>query len=354
MPRITIDNHSLEVPDGTSILDAARRAGIEIPTLCYDSSLPARTSCMVCMVRLLPRGEFVPACGTEVVDGMEIESESDDVRTLRREALELLLGDHLGDCEAPCRLAHPTLADIPRMLRAVQQGEWSAAAEYIADHPSWEDSSKAPPYERACRRGRYDDPVAIESIIEFVRRKTGVEAPPPSSQPARPPRPFSVHMGGLDEAELTRQAELALDAGSTRRREAGPGGRYDEDAAVAEAKRCLHCDCRKPIRCRLRHWAERYGASATRLRRPHRPFHAELARESGLVFEPGKCIACGLCVEILREAGRPMALIFQGRGFDVIVAHPPGGSLAEAVGELSGRLVEACPTAALALLSTDR
>jgi NADH dehydrogenase/NADH:ubiquinone oxidoreductase subunit G len=103
MPRLRIDNRDVEVPEGATILEAARRAGIAIPTLCHLEGLPPSTSCMVCVVKVRRPDRLVPSCGAPAEDGMVVESETDEVREARRDALELLLSDHLGDCEAPCR-----------------------------------------------------------------------------------------------------------------------------------------------------------------------------------------------------------------------------------------------------------
>ena len=81
------------------ILDAARREGIDIPALCHLPDLkPPSTSCLVCLVKL--NGKFVPSCAVPVEEGMIIESETDEVATMRRSALELLLSDHISDCRS--------------------------------------------------------------------------------------------------------------------------------------------------------------------------------------------------------------------------------------------------------------
>ena len=94
MPRVSIDGQSVSVPDGATVIDAARAAGIVIPTLCYRETLPAQTSCMVCVVRIDGAARLAPSCATKVREGMVIESQSDEVQKARRMALELLLSDH--------------------------------------------------------------------------------------------------------------------------------------------------------------------------------------------------------------------------------------------------------------------
>ncbi len=99
-----------------ALLDAARKLGIDIPALCFLPGHDPSTSCMVCVVKLAGSGRFVPSCATTAVDGMEVESETDEVRHLRRANLELLLSDHLGDCIGPCHEICPAKMNIPLML----------------------------------------------------------------------------------------------------------------------------------------------------------------------------------------------------------------------------------------------
>ncbi len=72
------------------------------------------------------------------------------------------------------------------------------------------------------------------------------------------------------------------------------------------------------------------------------------ARHAEIVYEPGKCIDCGLCIQIAVAAGERLGLTFVGRGFDVRVAVPLDRSLAEALTRAAADCVAACPTAALA------
>ncbi|MHC4521004.1 MAG: 2Fe-2S iron-sulfur cluster-binding protein, partial [Planctomycetota bacterium] len=102
MPKITIDDREVEVDAEATILDAAEKLGIEIPTMCYLRGHEPTTSCMVCVVKVAGVNGLVPACGTPVSDGMQVENDSEEVREARRAALELLLSDHVGDCMGPC------------------------------------------------------------------------------------------------------------------------------------------------------------------------------------------------------------------------------------------------------------
>jgi NADH dehydrogenase/NADH:ubiquinone oxidoreductase subunit G len=117
--------------------------------------------------------------------------------------------------------------------------------------------------------------------------------------------------------------------------------------AAHQASRCLHCDCRSLDACRLRHYAAQYGADANRFRGTRR--RLERIERSGVIFEPGKCIVCGLCVQIASRAGEPLGLAFVGRGFDVRIGVPFNRTLEEALTRVARQCIAACPTAALAM-----
>lgn len=97
MIRVTVDNQVVEVTEGSNLLAAVRKAGHDIPALCYHPACEPNTSCMACVVRLADSGRIVPACATPAEDGLVVESETSAIHELRRTALELLLSDHALD-----------------------------------------------------------------------------------------------------------------------------------------------------------------------------------------------------------------------------------------------------------------
>ena len=117
---------------------------------------------------------------------------------------------------------------------------------------------------------------------------------------------------------------------------------------VFQAARCLHCDCRGQRSCKLRKYAAIYQAHPAALSGPSGGRSMQDARHAEIVYEPGKCIDCGLCIQIAAAAGERLGLTFVGRGFDVRVAVPLDRSLAEALTRAAAECVAACPTAALA------
>ncbi len=107
------------VEEGTTILDAARRLGIRIPTLCHVENFPPSASCFLCAVQVEGRESLSPSCAMPAADGMVVSTDSDEVRASRKMALELLLSDHVGDCIGPCRTGCPARFDIPGFLTQV-------------------------------------------------------------------------------------------------------------------------------------------------------------------------------------------------------------------------------------------
>ncbi|MCC5828627.1 MAG: (2Fe-2S)-binding protein [Phycisphaeraceae bacterium] len=515
MPRITIDQHVMDIPADTTVLTAARQAGIDIPTLCHYDGFPAQNSCMVCVVKVNGATRLRPACSLPVSDGMVIESESDEVRAARRTALELLLSDHAGDCVAPCRNNCPANMDVPLMMRQIIDDDLPGAIATVkADIPlpAVLGYICPAPCEGGCRRKAGDGPVAVCLLKRFVAEQDLAAADPflPDCAPAtggriaivgtgptglsaayylqlrgyacmlydandqpggamrygidrdllplhvldgeidiirqlgasffmnwRLGRDGSVHdlrreheavllaIGAIDEQDgelnlpttrrgvtvdgrtfqthwpdvfaaggAVRRTRLAVRSvaegkaaakcidrylaghdpadvnptvgvamgrleeqelvefmlrASPDRRLTPAGGLqrgYNSDEARTEAARCLQCSCGGGCDCRIRQLATEYGCDLKRYRGTRRPY-ARVQREGGVVFEPGKCISCGLCVTIARQLGEPTGVTFVGRGFDIHLAAPDGASIAQGLGHAAQTCVLACPTSAL-------
>ena len=98
MASVTIDGQSIEAGEGETILDAAERADIFIPTLCNHPDLPAFGGCRMCLVKVEGMGSYVPACSTPARDGMVIHSDIEELKRLRRNILELILSEHPSGC----------------------------------------------------------------------------------------------------------------------------------------------------------------------------------------------------------------------------------------------------------------
>ncbi len=102
MPSITIDGLTVEVTEGATILDAARAAGVRIPTLCFLKDVSAVGACRVCVVEVEGLEHPVPSCSTPVRDGMVVTTSSPRLDAYRRIALELIVADHGPGVGAPC------------------------------------------------------------------------------------------------------------------------------------------------------------------------------------------------------------------------------------------------------------
>src|SRR5512134_3572716 len=129
MVTLTIDGRSVQVGQGTTILEAARSAGIRIPTLCKVEGFAASASCFLCAVKVDGKATLAPSCAVPVSAGMVVHTDTDEVRASRKTALELLLSDHVGDCTTGC----PARFDIPGFLSRVAGGELPQAAAVASD-----------------------------------------------------------------------------------------------------------------------------------------------------------------------------------------------------------------------------
>jgi len=106
--HLTIDGKKTTVEAGSTILEAARSVGIEIPNLCYDPRIGPIGSCRLCVVEIKGRAGLVISCATPATDGMEVFTETAEIAAVRRTILELMLSEHrlacascdvLGDCK---------------------------------------------------------------------------------------------------------------------------------------------------------------------------------------------------------------------------------------------------------------
>lgn len=99
MISLTIDDREIEVADGSTILDAAEKAGIYIPTFCYHKRLMPFGACRMCVVEVEQmKGRLVPSCSTPAANGMVVRTDTPAVRSARKTLLELLLVHHPLDC----------------------------------------------------------------------------------------------------------------------------------------------------------------------------------------------------------------------------------------------------------------
>ena len=174
--RVQIDGRNVQVPAGSTLLDAAKRADVSIPTLCHRDGCRPGTSCMVCVVQVQGLKRLVPACAYPVRDGMVVETGTERVLQARRTAMELLLAEHVGDCEGPCRRGCPARMNIPLMLRQIAAGRIDRALVTVRREipmPAVLGWVCPAPCEKHCRRTGVDAPVAICLAKRFAGEKGG-------------------------------------------------------------------------------------------------------------------------------------------------------------------------------------
>ena len=539
----------MEAKEGMSIMQAAALLGISIPALCYSEGVAHHPSCMVCMVKDLGSGRLLPACEYPVQEGMNIQTHSHEIHEARREALELLLSDHVGDCEAPCRRSCPAFMDIPQMNRLIAAGRFDEALKVVHDEiaiPLILGYICPAPCEKACHRSSIDGAVsicllkraasqeteqgtwhldqgpktknqkpkakhniaiigtgpsglaaafylqrlghqavlfdqhkeaggllryhitedklprkALDAEIEVIRQmgaevrlntlvtkdffenvllkefdatiiatgredtqiaddfglvqdehglrvsRTTFEAKArdiphsqsPTTNPQQPTtnnqqptpihgifacgniirkrqmavrsvaqgkaaalsadhylktgkpgiahQPFNSSIGRLFEEEYKEYLKESQPA-SRLEPEHGFMEGFNREEAMNEASRCMNCDCRKPVSCKLRIYATEYQAHQKRFAPTDRRLLTKNLQHEFVVYETEKCIRCGSCVEITMAEGELQGLSYVGRGFDVRISVPLGGAMKEALERAGEKVIQACPTGALA------
>lgn len=501
MIKLKIDNVELFESEGTSVLKAAAKAGIVIPTMCFNESVPNHASCMVCAVKNNVSGEFFPSCEVKVIEGMDITTNSLELIEFRKDALELLLSDHLGDCEAPCRLSCPAFMDIPQMNRLIAQGNFCKALQVIKEEialPLILGYICSAPCENACKRKQLEGSVSICELKKFValddnkkekfhlpdiktktNQKVGIIGAGMSGMsaafhllkqgysctifdqneraggallqlaedelpmdvliteieilkkfgaefrfnskvgfkqiendfdavviasgansnesdlvfnndlfttnkpnifacgsqirevkmavkviaqgkaaahsvhqylsgqlPRKQEKQFSSKFGKLNKEEITEYLKESI-----------PGNRieplggiygFSKEEAIAEAKRCLRCDCRKSKSCKLRIHSNHYKVNQQKYKFGERKSIKKYFQTDVLVYEPEKCIKCGLCIEIVSKNKELTGLAYIGRGFDIRIDVPFNKSLQQAIAHSALECINACPTGALA------
>jgi predicted molibdopterin-dependent oxidoreductase YjgC len=314
---IRINGRETETDGGVTLWEAARSVGFDIPAMCYAPGAVHKASCMVCVVKNCATGEIVPSCSTMPTEGMEISTEDEEVKSVRRLSLELLLSDHRADCDAPCTSVCPHGLDVEMMLRYLDEGRREKAAEVVAaafDLPETECDGCKAPCEKACRR-KLTGGGAVE--IRAIVRELAAEAVPVAAQKitGREKAMFQSRLGALLPDEVRRIGE-------------------NTDAASG----CLHCACRGREKCTLRALATAEGIKRTRynLSSSAPVMYRERVGERTW-FEPSKCVRCGLCVYNTCDG-----FTFSGRGFTMQIVLPE-----ESRANISEETAGLCPTGAI-------
>jgi formate dehydrogenase major subunit len=203
---LTIDGREVTVEQGTTVLDAARGLGIDIPTLCHVKDMDPAASCFLCSVQVEGSRTLSPSCALPAADGMVVTTDSADIRASRKMALELLLSDHAGDCIAPCSAGCPAGLDISAYVYEIASGNMDRAMEVIFDRLSLPGTlGRVCPRlcEENCRRCDYDDEGLAIAALHRYATDHNQKAEQPLLPQAGEPTGKSVAVVGAGPAGLT-------------------------------------------------------------------------------------------------------------------------------------------------------
>jgi formate dehydrogenase major subunit len=169
--RIEVDGRVVEGFEGQTILEVCRDNGIEIPTLCYEPKLPGFGACRMCVVEV--EGEEHPpiSCSRACEPGMKVQTQTEEVRRLRRTNLELIFSDHNAYCLPPCQNKCPSHIDIPGFLKANAEANWVESTRIFKrtiPFPSVLGRVCPAPCEEHCRRDEVDEAIAIRDSHRYA------------------------------------------------------------------------------------------------------------------------------------------------------------------------------------------
>lgn len=351
MVKLRIDNKEFEVPEGSTVLDAAKSSGISIPTLCNNDRLPHYSSCMVCMVRDKRNGNFLPSCSALAQEGMDIDSSSEDVFSIRKKAVELLLSEHRAECEAPCKVVCPGGYNVPLMNRYLKSKDFKSAVQLSINQLGTSELkciNCAGYCENACRRKKVDTPVSIRNLQIYISKQIekgeSVSANSivlPENEKEKKHRRFESRIGKFFEDELKEWVKECPEE-LKRFREIS-----DSLSAELESNSCMHCDCRALDNCRLRELADNMSLKDPKGKLVNSPIRKKINYNTSLIFENAKCIKCGLCVQLCETFKDEPALCFINRGFVSIISEPLTEEFDDILKTKSKEVIDICPTGAL-------
>ena len=136
MITLTIDGQTVEVKNGTTILQAARRLGKKIPTLCYLEKTHPIGSCRVCSVEVAGVDGPVMSCNTPAADGMSITTESEQLKEFRRNMIQFILVNHPLDCPVCERSGECSLQNLTWQF-GIQKHDWRTASNQKIPVVDW-------------------------------------------------------------------------------------------------------------------------------------------------------------------------------------------------------------------------
>jgi formate dehydrogenase major subunit len=273
---LTIDGHHVSVTPGTTILSAARKLGLAIPTLCHVEGFEPSASCFLCAVKIAGRPNFWPSCATPAAEGMTVITDSEEVRSARKTSLELLLSDHAGDCIGPCRTGCPARLDIPNFIERIAAGDQRKALEIVTDDLTLPASlGRVCPRlcEERCRQCEVEDALSIRNLHRFAA----------DARPRIPPVPVA---GATPAPPCKRVAIVG----------AGPAGLAAAHHLLRRGHGAVLFDAHPQPGGMLR-----YGIPAFRLPRPVLDAEIQMIRNLGAEFHMGKRLGRDFTLDDLRR-----------------------------------------------------
>jgi NADPH-dependent glutamate synthase beta subunit-like oxidoreductase/formate hydrogenlyase subunit 6/NADH:ubiquinone oxidoreductase subunit I/ferredoxin len=169
--RIEVDGRVIEGFEGQTILEVCRDNGIEIPTLCYEPKLPGFGACRMCVVEVEGSEHPPISCSQRAEAGMKVQTQTEEVRRLRRTNLELIFSDHNAYCLPPCQNKCPSHIDIPGFLKANAEANFRESARIFKrtiPFPSVLGRVCPAPCEEHCRRDEVDEAIAIRDSHRYA------------------------------------------------------------------------------------------------------------------------------------------------------------------------------------------
>ena len=213
--NITVNEQTFLAEEGDTILVAARKAGIEIPSMCSDSRTNPNGDCGLCVVEIDGDPTQIKACKAPVYEGMTVVTETEALAETRRVILNTYLSNHNAYCLPPCSFRCPAGIDIPGYIGLIAQKRYVEATALIKEKlplPQVIGRVCPRPCESVCRRSQIDEeqPVAICSLKRFasdMAREIGEATQPEPNAPTGK----NVAVVGAGPGGLTAAYFLALE-----------------------------------------------------------------------------------------------------------------------------------------------
>lgn len=168
MVKIILNGKETEVPDGKPLIEFLREI-THVPGFCYTEELEPYGSCRLCLVST-PRG-VTTSCTLKPMEGLSVETLADEVISMRKTALELILSDHYGDCIGPCQDGCPAHSDVQGYLALIAMGKYHEAVKLMKEKyilPAVLGRVCPAFCEQACRRNLVEEPLAIRQLKRFA------------------------------------------------------------------------------------------------------------------------------------------------------------------------------------------